>query len=67
MVFQRSMLNWRRRLGQSAMVICALFYIDMKHWCNSFPYIYAQLEEGGMGQSVMVICALFYIDMKHLV
>ena len=29
-------------------------------WCNVFPDIYAQLEEG-WGQSAMGICALFYI------
>ena len=28
-------------------------------WCNGFPEIYAQLEEGG--QSAMGICALCYI------
>ena len=33
----------------------------MKHiWCNGFPEIYAQLEEG-WGQSAMGICALCYI------
>ena len=41
MVFQRSMLNWRRGWGQSAMG-------------NGFPEIYAQLDEGGWGQSAMV-------------
>ena len=47
MVFQRSMVNWRRGWGQSAMGICALCYVYMKLiWCNGFPDIYAQLEEG---------------------
>ena len=36
----------------------------MKHiWCNDFPEIYAQLEEG-WGQSAMGVCALCYIYMK---
>ena len=43
------------------MGICALCYVYMKlMWCNSFPEIYAQLEEGE-GQSAMGICALCYI------
>ena len=61
MVFQRSMLNWRRGWSQSAIGICALGYIYMKLiWCNGFPEIYAQLE-GEWGQSAMGICALCYI------
>ena len=62
MVFQRSMLNWRRGWGQSAIGICALCYTYMKLiWCNGFPEIYAQLEEGVGGWSAMDICALCYI------
>ena len=42
MVFQRSMLNWRRGWGQSAMGIYGLCYVYMKLiWCNGFPEIYA--------------------------
>ena len=95
MVFQRSMLDWRRGWGQSAMGICALCYISnlfgvmvchrtmlawrrgwvnlpwiyvhcaiyATFWCNGFPDIYAQLEEG-WGQSAIGICALCYIYMK---
>ena len=33
-------------------------------WCNGFPEIYAQLEEGAWGQSAMGICAFCYIYMK---
>ena len=44
MVFQRSMLDWRRGWGQSSMGICALCYIKLL-WCNAFPEICAQLEE----------------------
>ena len=33
--------------GQSAIGICVLCYIYLKHmWCNGFLKIYAQLEEG---------------------
>ena len=50
MVFKRSMLNWRRGWGQSAMGICALCYIYMRlMWCNGFLEIYAPLEEGVCG------------------
>ena len=62
MVFQRSMLNWRRGLGQSAMGICAVCYIYMKlMWCNGFPEIYARLEEGwGVNLPwVYVHCAIY--------
>ena len=63
MVFQRSVLNWRREWGQSAMGICPLCYIYMKLiWCNGFPDIYAQLEEEGWGgSSAMGIYPLCYI------
>ena len=37
-VFQRSMLNWRRGQGQSVMKLMQ---------CSGLPEIYAQLEEGG--------------------
>ena len=41
-LFKASMLDWRRGWGQSALGICALCYIYMKHiWCNCFPEIYA--------------------------
>ena len=51
MVFQTSMLDWRRGWGQSAIGICPLcLYIYLKLiWFNGFPEIYAQLEEGGRG------------------
>ena len=55
MVFQRSMLDWRRGGGVN------LPWVYMKHiWCNGFPEIYAQLEEGsGVNlQWVYVHCAL---------
>ena len=59
MVFQRSLLTWRRGWGQSAMGIYALLYIEIcQVWCSSIKGIYAQL----MGDpSTMGICALFYI------
>ena len=41
-VFERSMLDWRRGWGQSAMGICALCYIYMSHiWFTGFPEIYS--------------------------
>ena len=47
MVFQRSMLDWRRGWGQCAIGRCALCYISMiLKWCKGFPKIYAGLEEG---------------------
>ena len=62
MVFQISMLDWRKGWGQSAICICALCYIYMKLiWCNGFPEMYAQLEEGvGVNLPwVYVHCALY--------
>ena len=63
MVFQRSMLNWRRAVwGQSAIGICALCYIYMTLiWCNGFPEIDAQLEEGAGSNLpwVYVHCAIY--------
>ena len=38
--------------------MCILLYVKLM-WCNGFPEIYAQLEEGG--QSAMGICAFFYM------
>ena len=32
--------------------MCILLYMKLI-WCNGFPEIFAQLEEGGSGQSVM--------------
>ena len=45
-VLKASMLDWRR--GASAMGICALcsIYYMKLIWCNGFPEIYGQLEEG---------------------
>ena len=52
MVFQRSMLDWRRGVHLTNMsTMCILLYMQLI-WCNGFPEIYAQLEEG-WGQSVM--------------
>ena len=42
---------------------CAIYIYMKLIWCNGFPKIYAQLEEG-LGQSAMGICALCYIYMK---
>ena len=56
------MLDWRRGWGQSAIGRCALCYVYMKLiWCNGFPEIYAQLEEGGWVNLpwVYVHCAIY--------
>ena len=37
--------------------MCIVLYIKLG-WCNGFPEIYAQLEEGGWHQSGMGMCAL---------
>ena len=69
MVVQRSMLNWRRGWGQSAIGIWALCYIYMKHiWCNGFPEIYAQLEEGLGSICHGDMCIVLYLlDLPSLV
>ena len=55
MVFQRSVLDWRREVGS----ICNGYMCIVLHmkliWCNSFPDIYAQLEEGG-GVNLPWVC-----------
>ena len=65
MVFQRCMLDWRREVGLICHgFMCIVLYIYMKLiWCNGFPEIYAQLEEG-WGQPTIGICALCYIYLK---
>ena len=59
-VFQRFMLDWRRGWGQSAMGICAFFYM-----CNLFGVVVFQRSmldlRRGWGQSAMGICAFFYM------
>ena len=59
LVFQRSMLNWRRGLGSIChRYMCIVLYMKLI-WCIGFPEIYACLEEGV--QSVIGRCALCYI------
>ena len=40
--------------------MCIVQYLKLI-WCNGFPEIYAELEEGWWGQSAVGICALYYI------
>ena len=40
--------------------MCIVLYMKLI-WCNGFPEIYAQLEEG-WGQSIMGICELCYMS-----
>ena len=48
--------------GQSAMGICALYYIYIKLiWCNGFPDIYAQLE--GVHLPSVYMCILLYVNL----
>ena len=61
-VFQRSMLDWRRGKGSVCHgYMCILLYVRLI-WCSGFPEIYAWLEEGAWGQSAMGICAFFYMS-----
>ena len=68
MVFQRSMVDWRRELGSIwHRYMCIVLYMKLM-WCNGFPKIYEQLQlqllliwRRGWGQSGMGICALYYI------
>ena len=62
MVIKRSMLNWRKGMGQSAIGIYALCSLYMKPiWCNGFPETYASLEKGGEANlaSVYMHCAIY--------
>ena len=45
-VFQRSVIDWRRGLGSVCHGnMCILLYMKL-FWCSGFPEIYARLEEG---------------------
>ena len=55
-VFQRSMLNWRK--GDFCFwYMCILLYVKLI-WCSGFPEIYAQLEGGTSYLSVHIIWKL---------
>ena len=58
--FQRFMLEWRKRWSQSAMGICAFFYIS-----NLFGVVVFQRSifewRSGCSQSAMCISVLFYM------
>ena len=60
MVLHRSLLNWRRGWGQTAIGICAFFYL-----LNIFGVVVFQRSmldwRRGWGQSAIGICALFYM------
>ena len=62
LVFQRSMLDWRRGVHLPHMsTMCILLYMKLI-WCNGFPEIYAQLEEGGGPVcQIWAQCAFCYI------
>ena len=63
MVFQTSMLKWRRGVGSICHgYMCIVLYMKLI-WCNGFPDIYAQVEEG-VGQLAIGICTLCYLYMK---
>ena len=64
MVFQRSMLDWRRGWDQSAMGIYALCYIYIWNlFCNGFPEIYAWLEEGVGSICHEYVCIVLYVKL----
>ena len=60
-VFQRCIVDWRKGVGSICHgYMCILLYMKLI-WCNGFPEIYGQLEEGGMGSVCTGICAFFYM------
>ena len=64
-VFQRSMLDWRRGKGSVCHgYMCILLYVRLI-WCSGFPEIYAWLEEGGMGSVCHgYMCILLYVKLN---
>ena len=59
MVFQRSMLDWRRGVGSIChRYMCIVLYIKPV-WCHGFAEIYAQLQEGVNLPWVYVHCAIY--------
>ena len=63
-VLHRYMLYWRRGVGgQSAMGICAFCYIWNLFWCNRFPEMYSQLEEGVRSICHAYLCILLYLKL----
>ena len=51
-VFQRSMVDWRRGGVCLHWYLCILLYVKLSQ-CSGLPYIYGQLEEG-WGLSALV-------------
>ena len=64
LVFQRSMLHWRRGGVNCHGYMCIVPYIYMKLiWCNGFQEIYAPSEEGwGQLPWVYVHCAIYIYE-----
>ena len=64
MVFQRSMLNWRRGGGVNlpwVYVHCAIYMKLI--WCNGFLEIYACLEEGVESICHGYMCIMLYMKL----
>ena len=59
-MLHRSMLNWRRGRGQSAMGICAFCYLLYLFGVVIFQRSMLDWRRG-WDQSVIGICAFFYI------
>ena len=61
MVFQRSMLDWRRGLGLICHgYMCIVLYMKLI-WCNGFPETCAHLEEGVGSICHGYMCIVLYM------
>ena len=61
-VFQRSMLNWRRGLSVCHGIMCIFLYVKLISYIG-FPYIYAQLEEGLGSVCQGCMCLLLHVKL----
>ena len=65
MVFQRSMLDWRR--GGVCLHWCLCIHLYVKcSWCSGLPEIYGQLEEEvGSDCTGVVVCHASMVDWRR--
>ena len=58
-VFQRSIVNWRRRYICPRQM-CILLYVKLI-WCSGIPYICGQLERGRYALSICAFCCMLNV------
>ena len=59
MVFQTSMLDWRRGVHLPSVYMCILLYVKLI-WCNGLAFSYDRLTGGSI--CLQYVCALSYVS-----